>query len=73
MNIFTMYSLIGSIKMYAFTFFTKKDDKNIPAAAKPPPIKVVNRMPILLVSRPATGDKKNVIPIVREPTNAVIK
>ena len=36
-----------------------------------PPIKVVRRNPILSVKHPATGERRNVVPIVSEPTRAV--
>lgn len=37
------------------------------------PINVVNRNPILSVKTPETGDKKNVVPMVSDPTKAVIE
>lgn len=36
-----------------------------------PPMKVVRRRPILSVRMPEMGDRKNVVPIVSEPTRAV--
>lgn len=35
-----------------------------------PPTNVVVRKPILSVKIPEIGDKKNVVPIVSDPTNA---
>lgn len=46
------------------------EETNIPTAAISPPIKVVSRIPILSVKMPATGERKKVVPIVREPTKA---
>lgn len=53
--------------------FTKMADKNIPVAAKKPPNNVVFRSPMLSVRIPDTGDKRNVVPIVKDPTNAKIE
>lgn len=49
---------------------TNKDERYMPPAANIPPINVVHRKPILSVSIPDTVDNRNVVPIVREPTNA---
>lgn len=50
---------------------------NIPPADSSPPNKVVRRNPILSVRTPAIGDRRNVVPIVRDPTkaakNAIVK
>lgn len=48
------------------------EERNIPPDAIAPPTKVVIWMPNLSVSIPATGDRKNVVPIVSEPTKAEI-
>lgn len=42
----------------------------MPPVANNPPIKVVNLIPILSVRIPAIGERKKVVPIVREPTRA---
>lgn len=55
------------------TLSTKNDDANIPPAAIAPPRKVVRRIPIRSVNIPATGDRKNVVPIANEPTSAAKK
>lgn len=38
-----------------------------------PPINVVNLIPIRSTNTPAIGDIRNVVPTVKEPTNAKIK
>lgn len=43
----------------------------MPLTVRIPPINVVRRRPILSVRIPETGDRKNVVPIVNEPTRAV--
>lgn len=52
------------------TLVEKIEDKNKPENANVPPTKVVIRIPILSVRIPATGDSKNVVPIVNDPTSA---
>lgn len=42
----------------------------MPPVAKMPPMNVVVRRPILSVRMPDTGDRKNVVPMVRDPTKA---
>lgn len=42
----------------------------MPLAAIAPPANVVRRMPNLSVRIPATDEKKKVVPMVSEPTNA---
>lgn len=42
----------------------------MPPDVRIPPISVVKRSPILSVKMPEIGDKKNVVPMVKEPTNA---
>lgn len=46
------------------------DDNNNPLVAKHPPINVVLRKPILSIKIPDTGDNRNVVPIVSDPTSA---
>lgn len=48
----------------------KNEEAKIPPAARRPPINVVCLIPILSVRIPAIGDKKNVVPMVRDPTRA---
>lgn len=50
----------------------KNDDINIPPEANAPPKNVVRCKPIASVNTPDTGDTKNVVPIVNEPTSAEI-
>lgn len=45
----------------------------MPTVISTPPMNVVVFSPILSVKMPETGDKKNVVPIVNDPTNAVNK
>lgn len=52
------------------TLSVTNDDANIPPEAIRPPMNVVNLIPILSVKIPATGDRKNVVPIVSDPTSA---
>lgn len=54
----------------SFTSCVTKDARNMPVAAMRPPQKVVIWMPNLSMRIPATGDRKNVVPIVNEPTDA---
>lgn len=42
----------------------------MPLTVRMPPMNVVKRNPILSVNIPDTGDKKNVVPSVNEPTSA---
>lgn len=42
----------------------------MPLTVRMPPMKVVRRSPILSVRMPETGDRKNVVPMVSEPTRA---
>lgn len=51
-------------------FSVKNDESSRPPEDNKPPINVVSRKPILSVKQPATGDRRNVVPIVREPTSA---
>jgi len=53
-----------------FTLSVNSEERSRPADAITPPTKVVIWMPNLSVSIPAIGDRKNVIPIVNEPTKA---
>lgn len=46
------------------------DERNKPADAIAPPTKVVIWMPNLSVNILAIGDRKNVVPMVSEPTKA---
>lgn len=46
------------------------DDRIMPLDARAPPRKVVIWMPILSVRMPEIGDRKNVVPIVSDPTKA---
>lgn len=46
------------------------DERNIPPAANIPPMNVVNRSPILSVKIPEMGERRNVVPIVNDPTKA---
>ena len=46
------------------------DERNIPPAANIPPMNVVNRNPILSVKIPEMGERRNVVPIVNDPTKA---
>ena len=46
------------------------EERSRPTDAIAPPIKVVVWMPNLSVNIPAIGDRKNVVPIVSEPTKA---
>jgi hypothetical protein len=48
----------------------EKDERSMPPEAIAPPINVVHLIPILSVMIPATGEKKNVDPIARDPTSA---
>lgn len=48
----------------------QNEDRNMPPAANRPPINVVYRRPILSVRIPETGDNRNVVPIVSDPTSA---
>lgn len=47
-----------------------RDDNIRPLTVNIPPMNVVKRRPILSVKMPDTGDRKNVVPIVNEPTRA---
>lgn len=53
-------------------FSVKNDERSRPVADSKPPINVVNRIPILSVKTPATGENKKVVPMVNEPTKAEI-
>jgi hypothetical protein len=46
------------------------DDKNIPIVQNIPPTSVVIRNPNLSTKMPLNGEKKNVAPIVNDPTRA---
>jgi len=46
------------------------EERSRPTDAIAPPTKVVVWMPNLSVNIPATGERKNVVPIVNEPTKA---
>lgn len=48
----------------------KYDDISKLLVAIAPPINVVNRIPMRSTSTPAIGDIKNVVPTVKDPTNA---
>lgn len=48
----------------------KNDDSNMPPEQRIPPMTVVWRNPILSTSTPDTMERKNVAPIVSEPTRA---
>lgn len=49
----------------------KNEESSRPPEDNKPPIRVVRRKPILSVKQPATGERRNVVPIVKEPTSAV--
>lgn len=51
----------------------KYDDINKLLVAIKPPINVVVLIPIRSTRTPAIGDIRNVVPTVKEPTNAKIK
>ena len=48
----------------------QNEDKNNPPVVNIPPMNVVVRKPILSTKIPDTGDSRNVVPIVSEPTKA---
>lgn len=48
----------------------KKEDKNMPPEHNIPPIMVVCLNPILSTKTPETIERKNVAPMVRDPTRA---
>lgn len=48
----------------------KYDDISKLLVAIAPPINVVNRIPMRSTSTPAIGDIRNVVPTVKDPTNA---
>lgn len=50
----------------------KYDDINKLVVAIKPPINVVSLIPMRSIRTPAIGDIKNVVPTVKEPTNAKI-
>lgn len=45
-------------------------ESNMPQVTRRPPTNVVKRNPIRSVRMPEIGDKKNVVPMVSEPTRA---
>lgn len=66
-------NIMPYVKYKILIFWWNIADRNIPPAVNMPPSNVVIRKPILSVSIPDTGDRKNVVPIVNEPTNAEMK
>lgn len=56
-----------------FTLLENIEDRSIPLDAIAPPKNVVIWIPILSVRMPEIGDKKNVVPMVNDPTKAGTK
>lgn len=52
-------------------FSVKNEDSKRPPDERTPPAKVVSRSPILSVRQPATVEKRNVVPMAKEPIKAV--
>lgn len=60
-------------KKKEITWLENSEDRSIPLDARAPPKNVVIWMPILSVRMPEIGDKKNVVPMVNDPTKAETK